>query len=146
MLNVLNGEKPEQRKNKYTYSIELMALHRDRSQTGCWKNNYWMPVGSSDVNKSGLVPQLSDSIPQRKIRPQVVTVYCKKCNLNSFYLVWSPKNHISLQTTGKNRNFVARGSLNYYIYSQIAGGDECLKSSCNFVGWEKQQKFFSIWK
>lgn len=31
-------------------------ITEDRSQTGCWKNNYWMPVGSSDVNKSGLVP------------------------------------------------------------------------------------------
>lgn len=44
-----------------------MAVHRDRSQTGCSKNHYWMPVDSSDVNKSGLVPQLSDTTPQRKI-------------------------------------------------------------------------------
>lgn len=76
MLNV--------RKKTEKYSRDLAALHSNRSQTGCWKNNYWIPIGSLDVNKSELVPQLSDTAQQRQDQ---ASVYCKTCVILTIYFI-----------------------------------------------------------
>lgn len=43
-----------------------MALRRNKSGTCCWRNNYWILLGSSDVSKSGLLSHPSHTAPQRK--------------------------------------------------------------------------------
>lgn len=89
MLHVPN------RKGTEKNSIGLMAQHTDRSRTGCWRNNYWMPVSSTDVNKSGLVAQLSDTTTKRKITLQQLR-YIQTLH------IWSLKYDLFLETTVKS--------------------------------------------
>lgn len=126
---------------KLNIVYRIKAPQRDSSQTGCWKNNYWMPVSSSDVNKSGLVPQLSDTTSQRKIKPQSLQYTTKVVTVTIFFflygvpLIWLFWMEKKLPLMEGKSIYLDKFSVIKWLYS-LQKSSERKSCMCSFVTHE----------